>query len=309
MKRVLLTGATGFIGRHTLPSLRERGYEVHAVSSRNVGRSGAGMHWHRADLLEAREIQGLVAEVRPTHLVHLAWNVEPGAYWTSPANLRWVAASLELVRSFAEGGGERAIFAGTCAEYNWSSGRCIERETPLIPATLYGTCKHSLQQMVTAYARETRFSVAWARIFFLFGPHERPGRLVPSVIGSLLRQEPARCTAGEQVRDFLHVADVADALVATLDSSVEGPINIASGTGSTVKEVVQTIAAALGREDLLHLGARSTPPGDPPLLIASVDRLRDEVGWQPRHTLRSGLHDTIAWWQHHHQPVSGVDQR
>lgn len=308
MKRVLLTGATGFIGRHVLPRLRQSGYEVHAVSSSRRERGDPLNHWHRVDLFQAHEVQRLLSGVRPTHLVHLAWNVEPGAFWTSPENLRWVAASLELVRAFAECGGHRAVFAGTCAEYDWTSGLCTEQESPLVPATLYGACKHGLQQILTAYASEADLSVAWARIFFLYGPHEPPGRLVSSVIESLLRNEAARCTAGEQVRDILHVDDVAAALVATLDSPVEGPINIGSGTGSKLKEVLQTIASSLGREDLLRLGARPMLPSDPPVLIASVDRLQKEVRWQPRHTLRSGLQDTVAWWQHHYQPVSRVEE-
>lgn len=99
------------------------------------------------------------------------------------------------------------------------------------------------------------------------------------------------------MRDFMHVADVAGAFVALLDSSVQGTINVASGHATTIRDVVRTIAAKLERPDLLELGARPTPPQEPPLLLADVRRLREEVRFSPRFTLDQGLTDTIAWWR------------
>ena len=90
MKSVLLTGASGFIGRHCLAPLLSRGYEVHAISSRTARRPLADVHWHIADLLDYSQITELVREVKPAHLLHLAWYAEPGRYWQAPENLRWV---------------------------------------------------------------------------------------------------------------------------------------------------------------------------------------------------------------------------
>src|SRR5688572_8900550 len=147
MKRVLLTGATGFIGRHALAGLLRRGYEVHAVTSRSAGAADARVHWHHADLLDGVQQRILLDRVAPTHLVHLAWAVEHGAFWTSPQNLRWVGASLDLVRGFRDAGGTRVVMAGTCAEYSWGSDTLSEATTPVVPATLYGVAKDALHRV------------------------------------------------------------------------------------------------------------------------------------------------------------------
>jgi nucleoside-diphosphate-sugar epimerase len=117
------------------------------------------------------------------------------------------------------------------------------------------------------------------------------------VIRALLRNEEARCTHGNQVRDYLFIADAAAAFVALLDSGATGAVNIASGQPVTLKEIVAIIAEEIGRLDLLRLGAIPAPADEPPLLLADVRRLSDTVGWTPRRDLRAGLSETIAWWQ------------
>jgi nucleoside-diphosphate-sugar epimerase len=296
MKRVLVTGASGFIGRHTLAALGDRGFDVHAVSSQ--ARSSPGVRWHQADLLHASEVARVMDAVRPTHLLHLAWFAVPGRFWTSPENLRWVQASVELARAFAERGGQRLVAAGTCAEYEATDADCDEHATAVKPSTLYGTCKHATRMVVEGFA-DGRFAMAWGRVFHLYGPDEHPDRLVPSVICSLMEGRPALCTAGTQVRDFLHVADVGGAFVALLDSGVCGPVNIASGSPVRVADVVLAIGRAMQAEALVRLGARPVPAHDPPRLTARVVRLRDEVGWRPSFDLGRGLESTIDWWRSH----------
>jgi nucleoside-diphosphate-sugar epimerase len=236
----------------------------------------------------------LMVAIQPTHLLHLAWVATPGVYWTSPDNPRWVEASLRLIEAFAAHGGQRVAVTGTCAEYDWSAGgACHETDTPTRPATLYGTCKDELRLK----AEQSKLSLAWARLFFLYGPREHPARLVPSVANALLAGQPAETTAGDQERDFLHVEDAADALVQLLLSDVAGPVNIGSGEPVAVRSVVETIAGIVGRPDLLRLGAKPMPSNEPLQLYADVARLRHEVGWRPRIGLRQGLADTVAWWR------------
>jgi nucleoside-diphosphate-sugar epimerase len=299
MKKVLITGATGFIGRHCLPSLLEAGYEVYAVSSKTSTSKLPNLHWHRADLLDSEQVSALIAEVRPTQLLHFAWFTAPGEYWNSLENLRWVRASLDLLQAFASYGGRRVVMAGTCAEYDWQYGYCSEQVTPLAPATLYGTCKHSLQIMLEASVRQTGLSAAWGRIFFLYGPHEHPDRLISSVICSLLKGEPARCSHGNQIRDFLYVEDVADAFTALLGSNVTGPVNVASGCPISLRNIIYKIAEKIDRKDLIQLGAVPALANEPPLLVADVSRLKNEVGWLPKYNLDRGLEQTIAWWRSH----------
>lgn len=294
MKRVLLTGASGFIGQQCLEELPLLGYEVHAVSRRRF--SGARSHvvWHQHDLLENKP-DTLLEKVRPSHLLHLAWCVTPGAYWTSPENLRWVGASLALIRAFRERGGERFVGAGTCAEYDWTGdGHLAELATERRPATLYGACKDALRRIIASYGAQTGLSYAWAHFFFMYGPMEPPGRFVSSVVAGLLGGERPRCTIGTQVRDFLHVRDVAGAITALLDSPVQGPVNIASGVPVSLRDVVRQIEVEVGMPGRTELGALPTPTDAPPRLTASTERLFSEVGWQPHYTLETGIRQTVA---------------
>src|SRR3989442_8434630 len=158
MKRVLVTGATGFIGRHVLGPLVERGFDVHAVTHAAPLSTGSACTWHVLDLLDTAHIAPLMQAVRPSHLLHLAWYAVPGQYWTALENFAWVQAGLELLRRFHEAGGVRVVMAGTCAEYDWTYGYCSERITPTRPHTLYGTCKLALQSILEVYAREAHLS-------------------------------------------------------------------------------------------------------------------------------------------------------
>ncbi len=295
MMKVLVTGGSGFIGRHCLPMLVASGYEVHAVSIIQED-PVPHIHWHVVDLLNPGEVNKLITQVKPTHLLHLSWYTVVGKYWTSLENVRWVQASLELLLVFAANGGKRVVMAGTCAEYDWKYELYSEQTTPLVPATLYGSCKHALQVMVDAFCRQTGLSYAWGRIFFLYGPHEHPDRLVSSVIRSLLQGEPARCSHGNQLRDFLHVEDVGHAFVMLLNSDMEGAVNIGQGTPTAIREVVEIISDQLHGKHLIQLGALTTSPNDPPALIADTHRLKS-IGWQPKYDLKTGLEQTIAWWK------------
>jgi nucleoside-diphosphate-sugar epimerase len=297
MKRVLVTGATGFIGRHCLAPLVSRGFDVHALFNSRPALDAAKVTWHRADLLDPGEIMRIFSAVGPTHLLHLAWYADPRDYRTAPANLAWLQAGVEILRRFGETGGQRAVFAGTCFEYDVRYGYCTEGLTPEAPSTLYAVCKNSLRQVVARYAADANLSCAWARVFYVFGPFEPPGRLVPSVVTSLLSSERAECTHGRQLRDFLFVEDVASALVATLDSSIDGSVNVGSGEPVSVRTIVEKVARRLNACDCVDFGARKGAPTDAPVTFADVRRLRDEIGWRPRLSLEDGLNRTIGWWK------------
>jgi nucleoside-diphosphate-sugar epimerase len=138
---------------------------------------------------------------------------------------------------------------------------------------------------------------AWGRIFFVYGPHEHPSRLVPSVIRSLLSDMPARCSQGNQIRDYLFAQDAADALVALLESAVTGPVNVASGQGIALRDIVLRIGTLLGKPDLIRLGAIPPATTDTPLVVADVTRLQQVLAWRPKYDLESGLTRTIDWWR------------
>lgn len=312
MKRVLVTGAGGFLGRHCLPLLAERaervdavlhaGSHTSAIAPWTCSRAETGPTWpnvrlHRANLLQRQEVTQLIREVCPTHLLHLAWLTAPGKFWTSPDNFRWLKASLQLAREFQQSGGERLVIAGSCAEYDWTPGVCHETRTAIAPATVYGQAKAALQLGVAALASTTGLSTAWARLFFLYGPGASAQRFPGTVLEALLNHQVARCTHGQQLRDFLHGQDAAAALVRLLETSVTGPINVASGVAVRLADLATEIADRLGRRDLLRLGALPADPAEPPQVVADIARLRGEVRWTPQYDLASGLTDTLAWWQ------------
>lgn len=295
MPRVLVTGATGLIGSQAPPLLLDRGWEVHALTS-GAAPEGGDVAWHQVDLGDAAAAEERVRAIGATHLLHFAWSVTPGQVWTSAGNARWVEIGLRLVRAFAAGGGERAVLAGSCGEYAWSDADCAEHSTPIAPRTFYGVCKDALRRVVEGAAPDLGLSTAWGRIFFVYGPGEHPDRLVAAVARALLRGEPAETTHGTQVRDYLHSRDVASAFVHLLEGELRGPVNVGSGTGVALRDMVLALGELTGRPELVRLGARAAAPYEPPRIVADVGRLRDQAGWRPGFDLRDGLADTLEWW-------------
>lgn len=293
--KVLVTGASGFIGRQALPFLVQAGCEVHAVAtSEKKIIKVKDVTWHTANLLDEDDRARVIAETQPTHILHCAWIATPGVYWTSPLNEEWKEATIDLLRLAKEQGVQRFVGTGTCAEYDWSNDKPHTETDALGPATPYGIAKAEAGEAVCS---EHDMSTAWGRIFLLYGPQEHPDRLVPSIIRSLLKKEQAACTHGKQLRDILHVRDVASAFVTLLQSDVTGAINIASGSPVTIGHVAKTIGELMDAPALITLGAKEAPTNDPAVLTADVSRLTKEVGWHPAIPLKEGLQETIEWWK------------
>lgn len=297
MMRVLVTGASGFIGRQAVAALVARGCEVVAVA-RQRGDDAPGVSWLAGDLLAPGEPERLAREARADALLHLAWCVSPGRFWTDPANLDWVGASLRLVRAAADSGTRRLVLAGTCFEYHWpADADCVEDGTPLGGQTLYAVAKDSLRRTAEAFAAQEKLSFAWARLFHLYGPGESPARLVPQIARALLAGEEARASTGLMRRDFMDTRDAGAALAALVAGEVTGAVNIASGEPVTVADIVTRLAALAGRPDLVRLGALPDRPGEPPRITADVRRLRQEVGAPAPRPLDQGLAEALAYWR------------
>jgi nucleoside-diphosphate-sugar epimerase len=304
LKRLLLTGASGFIGQALLEQLDPAEWEIIATGSRPPSPAllARVKSWVVADLLDPEQRRALIEQARASHWVHLAWFTSHGEFWHSGRNLAWTAASLEMLEAFRETGGKHVVMAGTCAEYDWRHGFCSEDLTPLLPHSLYGTAKDSLRRSAEAYcaARDVRF--AWGRVFSPFGPREGRQRFIPSVIRDMQAGRPVRCSHGLQYRDFLPVSDLAQGFRRLLESGVSGSYNIASSTPTQLREIVRHLAEITGWRGSPEFGAIPVAADDPPLLIGDNRKLR-AIGWQPETGLTTALARTAAWWQANEDPT------
>ena len=196
--------------------------------------------------------------------------------------------TMELVRELARCGCGHLVVTGSCAEYRPSIGPMPE-STPTQPTTLYGATKDATRAVLEASAPFLDMAVAWARVFFPFGPGEPR---------ALLWGERARCSHGRQIRDFIYVEDCADALRAISAAGIKGAVNVGTGEGHSVRTLVETLAELTGRSATdLEFGAIEAVADEAPEIVADIRRLREEAGWQPAHTLRSALAETVEWWR------------
>jgi len=300
--RVLITGAGGFIGSQVVRKVLQEGHTVVTVfrpgeSHDRLSDCLESVSAVHCDLRDGGAVRRLVREARPEIAIHLAWYVEPGKYWQAGENLDCVRMTLSLARALSEAGCSKLVGAGTCAEYDWDYGFLSENTTPLKPRSLYGICKNATRGILQAFCAQAGMGFAWTRFFYLYGPTEAKERLIPYVVLSLLKGEVAKCTNGEQVRDFLHVEDAASAVWAVAKSELSGPVNIASGQPTTVRTVIETVARHLRSEENVALGALPSDPKEPLLLLADVRKLASGVGWKPSLTLEEGLVSTCEWWR------------
>lgn len=299
--RVLVTGASGFVGRWSIEPLLARGAEVHALQ-RHTPVDVTGVVPHAADLHDRDGVESVMRQVRPTHLLHFAWTATPGVYLTSLDNPLWLRSSLQLVETFLAHGGQRMVVAGTVAEYDWTAGVCSERTTPCRPTTLYAACKHAQYEVLERWSAQSGFSFAEGRLFWVYGPDESPERLVPSMIRASTTRTPLALRYPAQVRDYLHVADAGAAFTALLSSNVEGAVNIGSGEGVGLSRLGELVGSATGH-GLLFEQHEERIDDPAPVVIAEATRLTRDVGWMPRVRLEEGIRDTVAWWKAHGKMV------
>lgn len=306
---MLVTGGSGFIGRQVVGALLGAGHDVVATTRSGAvdvprgapGETDASLEWVRLDVLDADRRHEVLQSAEPDVVVNVAWHTDPATVKDGDANLAWVAATVGLVDAAAAAGAGRFVGVGSCFEYDDATSPMVESTTPLTAATRYGRAKTAAWHLSSLAAEQHGMSSAWARPFYVLGPHENPQRVLPYVVRRVLAGEVAETSHGRQVRDFSHVADVGAAIAAIATSAVSGPVNVGLGRGVSLARLFTLAAEAAGDVRLLALGARAPGPAEAAQIVADVTRLRQEVGFVPRFaTIEDAVVDTVGWWRGRH---------
>ena len=286
-KTVLITGATGLIGKETLAPLLHRGFKVHALTIDEVN-PDVGVNWIKANLFDSKEVDHCIQKIKPTHLLNMAW-ATTGNYLTSDVNYSFLSAGINLVSSFVRNGGQRLVCVGSCLEYKFKDDPIKESDELDCNKNAYVFCKDALHKIAERICREAGISFGYGRIFYTFGRNEDPRRLAGAIVSKLSRNETVTITGGPLLRDYMYAKNVAAALVALLDSCVQGSVNIATGNATSIQNLATELATAFGKPRLLDF--QTNVAGQPPIIVADNTRLNGEVGFTPSFSLQVAAQD------------------
>ena len=271
MKRLLITGATGFVGRQVVEALRSQSASIVAVvrpgSEALLGELGDNIRPLSTPDLFAETEAWWEEQCRDIDTVlHLAWYVEPGKYLTDTRNLDCLTGSLRLAKGAVNAGIRRFVGVGTCFEYDITD-EVLSTDTRLNPESPYAAAKAALYSNLLHWLPTQEVDFAWCRLFYLYGEGEDSRRLYPYVCEQLRKGEPVDLTSGKQIRDFLDVAVAGKQIADIALGSAAGAQNICSGIPVTVRQFVEQIAEPYGRQDLLRFGCRPDNLVDPPCVV------------------------------------------
>lgn len=272
MTRLLLTGATGFVGRQVLRALRAQGVKVTATLRPGQPAPEGVTPLRTPDLFAEPAAFWAAACQDHDAVIHVAWYAEPGRYLHAAHNLDCLAGTIRLAQGAAAAGIAHFQGIGTCFEYDLETEALarhvpLATDAPLRPVTAYGGAKAAAFLALSRQAGPMAF--AWSRLFYLHGEGEDPRRLVPYIHAQLAGGLPVELTSGGQWRDFLDVREAGRQIAAVTLNGLTGPINICSGKGVTVAALAQAIARDYGRPDLVRLGARPDRADDPPYVVGA----------------------------------------
>ena len=291
--KLVLTGASGFLGAPCLKLLLERGHHVLALS-RKPPQSGpgarlSGVAWLHADLNAPSSYRDALAAFQPEAALHLAWEGIPD--FSLPNCLRNLQSGTLFAAAALELGCRHLVLSGSCWEYGRLQGPLRETAHPLEPG-IFGQSKNAQRLMMRALVQQAGASMAWARVFYPYGPGQRAASLVPAICKSLQTGETPVVRTPAAASDFLYSEDVAAALVLLLECHADGVFNVGSGTATTAAHIADTLLCLAGSPPRFASAALDPEPG----FFADPSAIQS-IGWKPAVDLEEGLRRTWDWYR------------
>ena len=288
MKKAILTGATGLIGQNIIEPLKKDGYEIWALTI-DEKNPDYDINWVKCNIFDEVSLKKVFDEVKPSHLMNFAW-ITGGDYLTNPVNKDFVKSGKNMLKFFKENGGKRAVFSGTCFEYDFCD-EPIKETQKLNPTTLYAQCKNEMREYAQKFCKENGISFGWGRIFYVFGKNEKAGRLTSTIINNFKEGKEVTINCGSLVKDYMYTKDIAGAFAKFLGSDVEGCVNIATGKGISLEDYAKKFAIRLNAQNLLKI--KNEVGNNPPFIVADVTRLKNEIGYVPRYDIDSAIDEIL----------------
>ena len=300
-KKVVITGATGLIGKEAIEPLKKAGFDVYALTIDEIERRSNtdGVSFIPCNLFDDTAVKKVFDKIEPTHLLNFAW-ATTGGYLTSNVNFDFLRAGLNLLKYFAQCGGKRAVFSGTCFEYAFKDAPLKETDE-VRPQTTYAKCKNHLRQLSEIFCGQNAISFGWGRIFYVYGHNENIKRLTAHIINSIKNNKEVIINSGSLDRDYIYSKDIAQAFVKFLDGDTQGIVNICTGQKITLGEYALTIAKKLGSPNLIKI--LDEPTTQPQIIVGDNTRLLTEVGYKIQYSLDQALNNILC------QGDGGVDPK
>lgn len=299
MNRILVTGGSGFVGSSVVHQLIGQGREVALLlretsDTHRIHTVLDSCTVIRGELSRLEDIRVPLKAFAPDGVLHLAWEGVKGADRNSPIQMSNVKTSIDLFQITGEIGCNNFVGLGSQAEYGLLSGR-INEQAATRPTTTYGAAKLATCYLLERAAAAESRPFAWLRLFSSYGPDDDPSWLIPYMIRTLLAGDRPSLTKAEQIWDYIHVDDVANALIATLESGARGVFNLGAGEARPLREIIELIRNAIDPSLPLGFGELDYRSDQVMHLEPDISALRAAADWAPRVTLEQGLTAAIEW--------------
>lgn len=284
-KKVLVTGATGLIGRELAEPLQNAGFDIYAITI-DEDNPDNGIHWIKGNLFDEISIKNIMEEVKPEYLLNMAW-CTTGDYLKSDLNYKFLSAGVNLLKHFKDNGGKRVVFAGTCFEYKFKDEPLKETDELDADKTVYTFCKNKLHEIAQYFCKTNGISFGYGRIFYVYGRNEDKTRLTGMIIDKLSRNEEVIIKSGNLYKDYMYAKDIAGAFVSLLNSDVEGSVNICTGKAISIRDFALEIGKQMGKDNLIIF--KDEPSNQPPIIVGDNSRLINEVGYEMKYNLKLAI--------------------